>query len=130
MDLSKIILKPGSFPILNQNAVVKDAIDIMNKYKLGSVCVVDKSRKLVGIVTDGDLRRKLVKYQKPFPEFMNNEIKFICSKKPISISRNINKKNVLKIMNSKKIWDLPVVNLKKKLVGIIHLQDLLKIMVK
>lgn len=130
MNIDKIILKPGSFPILNQEAVVKDAIDIMNQYKLGSVCVVNKSNKLIGIITDGDLRRKLVKFQKPFPEFMNNEIKFLCSKRPISISRNITKKKVLKIMNSKKIWDLPVVDSKKKLIGIIHLQDLLKVIIK
>jgi arabinose-5-phosphate isomerase len=132
MISNKIIIKIGSFPVLNQEAVIKDAIDVMNKYKLGSVCVVDKKNKLIGIITDGDIRRKLVKFQKPFPEFMNSEIKLICSKNPICVKNksNLGTKKILKILNKNKIWDLPVVNSKKKLEGFIHLQNLIKLKLK
>ena len=128
MISNKIIIKIGSFPVLHQQANIKDAIDTMNKYKLGSVCVVDKKNKLVGIVTDGDIRRKLVKFQKPFPEFMNSDIGLICSKNPICIKNksNFDTEKILKIFNQNKIWDLPVVDNKKKLKGFIHLQNLIK----
>ena len=103
----------------------------MNKYKLGSVCVIDNNEKFKGIITDGDIRRKLVNYQKPFPEFMNTEIKNFYSKKTITTKKkNLNVKNLIKKMNSKKIWDLPVVDSKNKLLGVIHLQNLLKYAIK
>jgi arabinose-5-phosphate isomerase len=126
MQYKNIILKFGNFPTLNEKAVLKDAIDIMNNFKLGSICVVKNNKKLVGIITDGDIRRKLVNFQKPFPEFMNSEVKSICSKKPITIKINFKLNKILKFMNKKKIWDLPVVSSNRELVGIIHLHDLLK----
>ena len=131
IKLEKIILKKGTYPVLNKNCLVKEAIDVMNKYKLGSVCVIDNNEKFKGIITDGDIRRKLVNYQKPFPEFMNTEINNFYSKKTITTKKkNLNVKNLIKKMNSKKIWDLPVVNSKNKLLGVIHLQNLLKYAIK
>ena len=87
IKLEKIILKKGTYPVLNKNCLVKEAIDVMNKYKLGAVCVIDNNEKFKGIITDGDLRRKLVNYQKPFPEFMNTEIKNFYSKKTITTKK-------------------------------------------
>lgn len=131
MKIENIILKRGFYPVLNKNCLVKEAIDVMNKHKLGSVCVIDNNNKFVGIITDGDIRRKLVNYQKPFPEFMNTEIKNIYSKKTITTqNKKLNIKNLINKMNKKKIWDLPVLDSRKKLLGVIHLQHLLKYAIK
>ena len=120
------MIKFGKFPNLPFDANINDAIQIMNNHKLGSVCIVDKNQKLKGIITDGDLRRILFNQQKPFPALMNDDIFLYCSKKPQTIDFKSNILKGLRIMNKKRIWDLPVVNKNKKLLGILHLHFVIK----
>ena len=113
-------------PTLSPYSNLKDVIDLMNDHKLGSVCIVDKNNYLRGIITDGDIRRKLISVQKPLPAMINDELKNYYSNKPKYVSGNMTILKALKFMNNSRIWDLPVVDKKKKLVGILHLQHILK----
>ena len=109
---------------------MKEAIDKMIKYKLGSICVLDNNSKLFGILTDGDIRRKIVFDQKPFSALMVDDVEKHCTRNPISI-KNLNTpiRNIIKLM-TKKIWDLPVTDKQKRLVGILHLHLLVKNLIK
>ena len=62
----KLNVKLDQFPIINEKTILKEALDLMDKSKLGVVCIVDVKNNLKGIITDGDLRRKLLSIQKPF----------------------------------------------------------------
>ena len=64
-----IMLKLGDFPVVPYNMILKEALEEMNKYNLGVACLVDKKNILKGIITDGDIRRKLLNDQKPFSAF-------------------------------------------------------------
>lgn len=113
------------FPVLKPESILKDALDLMCKNKFGSVCVVDDKKKLFGIVTDGDIRRILLKSQKPLSALMVEDLRVICTKKPKTINSNHNLKKAVKLMQKTKIWDLPVTDRKKKLLGILHLHHAL-----
>ena len=61
--VNEVMLKNGSFPIVLKNELMQDTIIKMNKYKLGIACLVNNNNKLVGVLTDGDLRRMILNVQ-------------------------------------------------------------------
>jgi len=120
------MIEVNKVPTLNTSSNLKDVIDIMNHHKLGTVCIIDNKSKLKGIITDGDIRRKLISIQKPLPAIITDDLKLFYSKKPKCVSNKISIYKALKIMNTFRIWDLPVVDKGKKLIGVLHLHFILK----
>jgi arabinose-5-phosphate isomerase len=56
-------------PVVLPDAFLKKVLEDMGSCRLGIACVVDNSKYLLGIITDGDIRRKLISVQKPFSAF-------------------------------------------------------------
>ncbi len=123
------MLKLGDFPVVPYNMILKEALEEMNKFNLGVACLVNKKNILKGIITDGDIRRKLLKDQKPFSAFFVDDSIKHAVKKPKSSSPNKNIKETLKMMNKNEIWDLPIVQ-NKKLVGLVHLHPAMRKLIK
>ena len=124
--LAKDIMITGSkMPIVNYKNNLNKAIKIMNDKKLGIV-VVTKNKFIIGIVTDGDLRRELNKINK------RESLEKLMTKNPYIINENMPASKALGIMNEKKITSLLVTSdesmkkSKKNLKGIIHIHSLLK----
>ena len=124
-----IMLKLGDFPVVPYNMILKEALEEMNKFNLGVACLVNKKNILKGIITDGDIRRKLLKDQKPFSAFFVDDSIKHAVKKPKSSSPNKNIKETLKMMNKNEIWDLPILQ-NKKLVGLVHLHPAMRKLIK
>jgi len=101
---------------------VKDAILAMTSARSGSVGVVDRTGKAVGIFTDGDLRR-LVTTRKNIPEI---PIRAVMTPAPVVIRENALAVDALKIYEERAIDDLLVVDSRKNLVGMVDIQDLPK----
>lgn len=102
-----------------EGATLKDAIVELSKKGLGAVSVVKKDGTLVGIVTDGDLRRQLEKGA----DIYNLKTEDIMTKSPLTIDSSKLAIDALKIMKSKNISCLIVTN-GDKAVGTIRLQDI------
>ena len=124
-----IMLKLGDFPVVPYNMILKEALEEMNKFNLGVACLVNKKNILKGIITDGDIRRKLLNDQKPFSAFFVDDSIKHAVKKPKSSSPNKNIKETLKMMNKNEIWDVPIIQ-NKKLVGLVHLHPAMRRLIK
>lgn len=124
--VSSFIMNMDKIPFVYDNVFFKEAIDLMNLNKLGIVCIVDKNTKLKGVFTDGDIRRKIIKIQKPFSALFADDVLLHTNLKPITINENKNILNAIKLMNKNKIWDLPVISNSGKLLGLLHMNDILK----
>lgn len=109
-------------PVVVIGKKVKEALFEITAKKLGAVSVIDKDGVLLGIVTDGDLRRHLEKDEK----ILEKEVSQIMTKSPKTISANKLAAQALKMMEDKSITVLPVVDQDQKAIGMIHLHDLLK----
>ncbi|RLD91731.1 MAG: D-arabinose 5-phosphate isomerase [Bacteroidetes bacterium] len=94
-------------------------IEISSK-RLGTTAVIE-DKKLVGVITDGDLRRMLEKYT----DFQHLTATDIMTKNPKTIDKNELAINALTIMRENNITQLPIMD-KGKYVGVIHLHDILK----
>ena len=115
--------KLSDIPVLEEDASLKKALDLMSEKRLGIACFVDKSGVLKGLLTDGDLRRLLLTKQSPLPALLvANALNFGTSKPSVAQEDDdINK--LRELMNAKQIWDLPIIDSNNKLIGLLHRHD-------
>jgi arabinose-5-phosphate isomerase len=93
----------------------------MDAKKLGATLVVDRSRSLKGIITDGDLRRALKKWG----NIQDKKAKDLMTPKPRAIGPGALASQALELMEHQAITVLPVVDEDLRVLGIVHLHDLL-----
>ena len=112
-------------PIVTLDKTVKEALFVITGKGLGVTNVVDEMGCLVGIITDGDIRRGLERGH----EFLDKQVDCIMTKTPRTIRPHKLAAEALRIMEKnhpRPITVLPVVDEQNKAVGIIHLTDLLR----
>lgn len=117
----EVMLPVEKFPVVRENTILKESLEIMGKFRLGIACVVDNSGRLLGILTDGDIRRKLLTVQKPFSAFFVDDTLDHAIKAPVTIKPDDTLIDAINIMEQKRIWDLPIVEQNGLLVGLLHL---------
>lgn len=123
--LVKDIMHTGdNLPKIVSGSTFKDALILISKKGLGCVCVVDSDNRLIGIVTDGDVRRILENYK----EINGFSVDEIMTKSPISILEDIFIGEALSIMERRKsqISVLPVVDTDRKCIGLIRVHDIIR----
>ena len=125
-----VMLGVDKFPVVPEDAILKEALEKMLYYKLGVVCVADKTHNFMGLITDGDIRRILLKVQKPLSALFMEDIMDHVSSNPTTILPNTTIFEATKLNGSKKIWDLPVLSEKRKLLGLFHLHKALEFYLK
>ncbi len=117
------IMRPkAKIPVTKRDAKVKDVLLKITKMRAGSACIVDKNGKLIGIFTDGDLRRHF----DTEGDLFKCKVSEVMTKDPYCIKPAKLAAEALEILRDKKIDEIPVVDNKGKLVGLLDVQDLLK----
>ncbi|TQR60207.1 KpsF/GutQ family sugar-phosphate isomerase [Campylobacter troglodytis] len=106
-------------PLVNAKTPFNELIDVMTSGKLGLCLVMDKEN-IIGIITDGDLRRALKRNKKPRFDFIASEI---MSKNPKIIDADAMATEAEALMLEHKIKEIPVAS-KGKIVGVIQLYDI------
>jgi len=124
-NVGDVILGVGSFPIVRENTILKEALEKMDNFRLGVACIVNDNSQLLGIITDGDIRRKLLAVQKPLAAFFIDDAINQAIKSPITVSSDMSLIDAVGLMEEKQVWDLPVVD-DSKLVGLLHLHSAIK----
>ncbi len=118
--VSDIMHLGSSVPIAKLEDKMSKSLITMTKKSFGCIGVVDNKKNIVGIITDGDLRRKLNS------KFFEKKAKDIMTKNPTLANKEMLVGEAINIMNSKKITSLFVCEGKKP-IGIIHIHDLLRL---
>lgn len=112
-------------PIIPETATVSDALFVMTDKGLGATNVIDRDGKLIGLVTDGDIRRGL----KAGNDFLNWPVVDMMTKLPRTITTDRLAAEALHLMENntpRPITVLPVVDSQNKSVGMLHITDLLR----
>ena len=118
--VSEIMHTKKAMPLINKNEKMSKAIIMMTKKSFGCLGVIDKNNNIIGIITDGDLRRKINS------RFFEKTAYDIMTKNPTVANKNILVGQALNTMNNKKITSLFICE-KKKPIGIVHIHDLLRL---
>ena len=124
--VGEVMMDYGSFPIVSQKELLKETIIEMSYYGLGIACIVDSQKKLKGVFTDGDIRRLILKVQKPIAALFVDDVQDYSTKRYSSVLPNTSLREAIIIMEKLNIWDLPVVDENKVLKGLLHLHPALK----
>ncbi len=119
MTLGELINK-NEKPIVNYYEKIESVINEISSKRLGATIVI-KNKKIVGIITDGDIRRMLQK----FDTIKNITAEKIMTKNPIKKENKFLASKARKLMSKKKINHIVVVNKNKKYIGIVHVLDLI-----
>ena len=123
--VKEVMLDLSRVPVVQEATMFKEALEEMGRAGLGILCIVNNNNQLQGILTDGDIRRKLLKVQKPFSAFFVDDALDHSIRSPIVISSNDMLGNAINLMERKQIWDLPVID-DNALVGLLHLHPAVK----
>ena len=122
--VSDIMHSGDEIPVISKESSFRDAIIEITKKDLGCVCAVDESNQLLGIITDGDVRRILQKSE----DMRGLNVDNIMTKNPITIGKDAFLHESLAVMENRnsEINVLPVVDNGNHLIGVIRLHDIVR----
>ncbi len=126
MTVRDILLSPDDIPVMPPRTILKSALEMMSAKRLGLACIVDDTGRLIGIFTDGDLRRMLLRTQKPLSAIFADDIITHARREFTTIAAETPIADALRLLEAREIFDLPVVDDQGKLQGLIHLHPALR----
>ena len=118
-EVKDVMKMNHNIPLIAESKKMSYAILEMTSKGEGCVGVVSKKNELIGIITDGDIRRNMN------PKLLDKNVKEIMTRKPKTLSPNTLISKALKIMNEESITNIFITK-QKKPIGIIHMHDILK----
>ena len=120
ISVSEVMLTGAEMPCIREQASLQEAIATLHEKNLGAVMVTSTDKRLVGILTDGDIRRIVIG-----GTISDLQLSAVMTKDPIFISGNLLAADALSLMQEHEITILAVVGEEKELQGMLHLHDLL-----
>lgn len=117
-----LMITGDKMPVVSDDETFTDVINTISEYKLGMAMVVDSDRKLSGVLTDGDIRRTVIKYH----DISKLRIKDVMTSNPKRITSDAYAASALNLMEKFSITALAVVDENNIPVGVIHVHDLLR----
>ncbi len=123
----KDLMRTDDLPIIKTDTTLKDAIVIMSQGKLGHILIVDGTDTFVALLSDGDLRRALMK-----ENFSLDELAITyANQTPTSYTNTeLLASEALEIIEKNKIQLLPITTEEQKLIGVLHIHDLINAGIK
>jgi arabinose-5-phosphate isomerase len=109
----------AALPLVGVEATMRDVIHEMSSKRLGMTCVIDGAQRLLGIITDGDLRRHMTDSS----QILERRAHEVMTLHPVTIGSTVLVAEALKIMEERKITSLIVVE-HDRVCGVLHLHDL------
>jgi arabinose-5-phosphate isomerase len=120
MRVEHVMHAGDAAPVVRTATRMADVFHEMSSKRLGMTCVVDDDRRLVGVFTDGDLRRLFSRV----PNVLALTAGEAMTPRPITIARDLLAVEALKIMETHKITAVVVVDAERFVEGVVHLHDL------
>ncbi|MBM7652576.1 KpsF/GutQ family sugar-phosphate isomerase [Neobacillus cucumis] len=123
LTVNNVVKSTRKNPLILEDATVKEALFLMTAVGLGATSVVDEQGHMIGIVTDGDIRRAFALEQ----DILFKNVSDLCNYAPIVIREDMLAAEAFHLMEEKKVNVLPVVDENYKPIGMIHIHDLMNL---
>lgn len=121
------LLRKDNLPVVSRETKLKDAILVMSEGRLGSVIIEDEDKKVIALLSDGDLRRALMNDNFS----MDCKVEDIATKNPKMLkNKELLASDALQVIEDYKIQLLLVTDENDKLVGVLHIHDLIEAGIK
>ncbi len=123
MRVEEMMRQGRENPVIDQETMVKEVLLTITQARAGSASIVNGDGKLVGIFTDGDLRRHLESNL----DVSRTKVKEVMTRHPVVITKDRLAVEALRMLKEKKIDEVPVVDQEGRPIGLVDVQDLLKV---
>ncbi len=123
LKVKEFMTQGKDVPVIKYDVDLHTAILEMTSKRLGATCVVDDDGKIIGIITDGDLRRAMEK----FDNLANLKAIDVMGKNPKTIPPDTLASTAIQIMETYKITQLICIDNERRPIGMIHLHDLVNL---
>ena len=120
VTVSKIMIKKN-IPFVRSTSKFSQLLEKTTKSNLGLAIIIDDRKKLIGVISDGDIKRIMRKRK----SVESIEIKSVMTKRPVIVSPTMLAAEALSVLEDNSINALPVID-KKEVVGILTLKDIIK----
>jgi arabinose-5-phosphate isomerase len=120
MRVEQLMSAGDALPVVQLHTAMRDVIYEMSRKGLGMTSVVEKDGRLAGIITDGDLRRKMA----TTPNIQDLTARDVMTANPIAIRHTTMAVEALAMMEQRKITSIVVIDADRRVEGVVHLHDL------
>lgn len=122
MNVEDVMHKEGECAFIAPSSTLRESVIAMTKKPLGAACIIDENKKLLGIITDGDIRRLLQQHI----ELDRATASEIMTKSPVKISPEASLAEAVKLMEERpsKLSVLPIVDSENRALGLVRLHDI------
>jgi arabinose-5-phosphate isomerase len=120
MRVEQLMASGKALPVVQLHTSMKDVIHEISNKKLGMTTVVEKDGRLAGIITDGDLRRKMGTAN----SFLELTARDLMTANPVAITQSTMAVEALAMMEQRKITSIVVIDGDRRVEGVVHLHDL------
>jgi len=120
MRVDSVMHAGDALPTVTREAGMPDVIQQISSKRLGMTCVVDEQSGLVGVVTDGDLRRHMT----PGSDLLSHHAAEVMTTRPVTVPLGTLAVEALRVMEQRKITSVVVVDDRNTVRGVVHLHDL------
>ena len=120
MRVEQLMTSGDAVPVVRPTTRMPEVVYEMSRKGLGMTCVVDDHDHLIGIVTDGDLRRHMA----AAPNLLERTAADVMTRNPVTIDRGVLAAEALHILEQRKITAIVIVTPAGRLEGVVHLHDL------
>jgi arabinose-5-phosphate isomerase len=120
MRVDQLMKAGDELPVVQLHTSMRDVIYEMSRKKLGMTSVVEKDGRLAGIITDGDLRRKMA----TTPHILELSARDLMTVNPVAIPQTTMAVEALALMEQRKITSIVVIDTNHRVEGVVHLHDL------
>ncbi|MEP6783537.1 MAG: KpsF/GutQ family sugar-phosphate isomerase [Acidobacteriota bacterium] len=120
MRVEQLMSAGDALPVVQLHTSMRDVIYEMSRKGLGMTSVAEKDGRLAGIITDGDLRRKMA----TTPNIQDLTARDVMTANPIAIRETTMAVEALAMMEQRKITSIVVIDADRRVAGVVHLHDL------
>jgi arabinose-5-phosphate isomerase len=120
VEVRELMHRGDGVPSVRDTATIEEAVREISAKRLGMTCIVDASGRLAGVLTDGDLRRRLLAAERP----LAGQVQEAMTPSPVTIAPDALAGEALRILEERKITSLAVVEPSGKLEGVLQIHDL------
>ena len=113
------MIKNWKKSLISENASLSRAIKAINSNKLQVAVIINKKKNVLGLLTDGDIRRAILN-----EKALNSKALNVSTKNPLVIPKNIDHRKIKQLMKGNDILQLPIVDKKNKIIDIISSKEL------
>jgi arabinose-5-phosphate isomerase len=120
MRVEQLMHADDAMPRVDEHTPLRDVIYEMSRKGLGMTCVIDQTGALAGLITDGDLRRLMMRDQ----DVSGRTARDIMTRGPITITGELLAAEALQVMETRRITSVPVIDAHGRPRGVLHIHDL------